>query len=334
MTFDAPESKIVRWGVLGCSRHALSRAVPAIQSSPNARILALASRDSRKAREVAAALHIPKWFDSYDALLGDPRIDAVYVPLPNHLHSFWSLRALGAGKHVLCEKPAALSGEEIVRVDAACAAASVLFMEGLAYRFHPQFEEVRRLMSEGAIGDLRLIRASFSYVLEPRHSPIKTSKSAGGGALADIGCYCIDLSCWLFGCRASNACVIRQQPIGREVDFLDVAIMDFDGGRMGLFDVAFSLPRRNHCELVGTDGTVEITEPFLSNVATSVIVTTQAAPMRMMEFAPIDPIRAQFEHFSQCILDGGSPVITLGQSLANAATFELLSSSQCDRGST
>lgn len=311
----------IQWGVLGCSRHALSKAIPAIQSSCNGSVLSIASRDINTAQHFAQQMNIPKAVGSYDAVLADPEIDAVYIPLPNHLHAVWSIRSAIAGKHVLCEKPAALTLSEFRDVAETCKEARVLFMEGFMYRFHPLFKNLRELLTNGAIGNLRMVRNSLSYSLESRHSPTKTVYAAGGGALYDIGCYCVDLCCWLYGGKPQRQFLWKDRMGLGNVDYADVGVLEFSRQCVGLFDISFSWARRNRCELVGTRGVIEVASPFSTETPASVMIETPAG-RDLNEYAPVNTLKLQFEHFSSCIQNNEEPAISCEESARNIAVLD------------
>src|SRR5216110_1279923 len=188
----------VKWGVLGVAAIAVKKVIPAMQKGEWSEITAIASRDSRKANDAAGKLGIHKAYGSYEELLADPEIEAVYNPLPNHLHVPWSLKAIEAGKHVLCEKPIALNAAEAqTLVDAARRRPELKVMEAFMYRFHPQWQRAQQLVSDGEIGELRPIHSFFSYYNVDQQN-VRNQADIGGGGLYDIGCYNISLSRFIF----------------------------------------------------------------------------------------------------------------------------------------
>src|SRR5690554_344826 len=188
----------IKWGILGTAKIAQTQFLPGLADAQNAVLHAVASRDLHKAQTVASQWGAPKAYGSYEELLADPEVDAVYIPLPNNLHCEWTLRAFSAKKHVLCEKPMALNIEQCDSMLAAAQKEDRLFMEAFMYRFHPQIMKVQELIKEGSIGDVQLIRASFSFVLEDE-SNIRLAPGLGGGSLMDVGCYPIHLANLIFG---------------------------------------------------------------------------------------------------------------------------------------
>ncbi|MBW8874751.1 MAG: Gfo/Idh/MocA family oxidoreductase [Acidobacteria bacterium] len=313
----------VRWGILSASSTALTKAIPALQRCANATVVAIGSRDPEKARRHASSLGIGKTYGSYDALLEDPEVDAVYVSVPNAFHAEWTCRAAEAGKHVLCEKPAALTGEDAGTMLAACEQNGVLFMEGLKHRFHPQLAYVKRLLGEGRIGEVRLLRITFSFTLDERHSKIRLERSLGGGALADLGVYAIDLSSHLLNARPARVFATGSRGLGVDVETDFAAILEFPEGRRALLDGAFDQPRQNSCDVVGQSGVIQITSPFLPVESAAVRVHTAGQPVEQT-FPAIDLFQMELEHFSSCVLDSRAPAITGEDTVANAEVLAAL----------
>jgi len=202
----------VQWGILGCARIAATALIPGIQGSANGKVLAVASRSLDKAQEYAQKFDVPRAYGSYEELLNDPEIHAVCVPLPNSLHKEWTLKAAEKGKHVLCEKPIACTAAEARDMSATCRANGVLLMEAFAQNFHPQFQKVQELIEEGRIGKILRIAAAMSRSVYPADD-IRMNPSLGGGALMDLGCYCINSARNLVGCEPVS--VFATQEIGQ-----------------------------------------------------------------------------------------------------------------------
>ena len=221
----------IRWGVLSTAKIGREKVIPATQVSDTGVVTAIASRDLAHAQKsVASQLGIEKAFGSYEELLADADVDAVYIPLPNHMHVPWTLRAIEAGKHVLCEKPIALTAVEAQElVDAAAAHPQLKVMEAFMYRFHPQWLTARQLVRDGRIGELRTIHTDFSYFNDdPRN--IRNKVEMGGGALMDIGCYPISLSRFIFGEEPARVLGDTSRDPETEVDILTSAVLEFDVG--------------------------------------------------------------------------------------------------------
>ena len=250
----------VRWGILGAAGIAIRNVIPAMQASRLARPVAIASRDLGKARATAASLGIQRAYGSYEELIADPEIEAVYNPLPNHLHVPWSIRAAEAGKHVLCEKPIALTADEARALLAARDANRVQVAEAFMVRTHPQWQEVERLIASGRIGPLRLSTGHFSYF---RRDPadIRSRPDWGGGALMDIGCYPIFISRWMFGEEPSDAIALIDRDPELGVDRLTSAMLRFRSGH-ATFSCAGQLVPYQRMHLFGEEGRIEVEIPF------------------------------------------------------------------------
>src|SRR5690606_5282482 len=216
----------VRWGVIGCASIAMRKVLPAMKQASNCDILAIASRDPAKAAAAAAELDIERHYGSYESLLADPDVEAVYVPLPNHLHAEWTVKAAEAGKHVLCEKPLALTAAEATTMVDACERAGVSLMEAFMYRLHPQWVRARELVESGRIGELCAIEASFAYHnTDPAN--IRNIAEMGGGALMDIGCYPVNVARMMFGGEPADVhAAIRRDPTFG-TDILTTVLLDF-----------------------------------------------------------------------------------------------------------
>jgi predicted dehydrogenase len=251
----------VRWGVLGAARIAVRQVIPAIQACGHGRVDAIASRDLGAAQRAAAQFDIGRACGSYDALVADPAIDAIYIPLPNHLHVPWSLRALEAGKHVLCEKPIGLTTAEARQLaDAAARLPRLKVMEAFMYRFHPQWQRAKELAGSGAIGEVRAIHTWFSFFnADPLN--VRNMKDIGGGALMDIGCYGISVARFITGREPRRVSARSDIDPNFGIDRLTTAVLDF-GEAVGSFTCATQLGRHQRVDIGGSEGTIEIEIPF------------------------------------------------------------------------
>ncbi|MGH8927347.1 MAG: Gfo/Idh/MocA family protein [Acidimicrobiia bacterium] len=250
----------VRWGVLGAADIALRKVIPAMNASSLSKVVAIASRTADKAEQAAASLGIPRSYGSYEALLEDPEIEAVYIPLPNHLHAEWTLAAAAAHKHVLCEKPLALTGSEARKMIDGCNEAGVKLMEAFMYRLHPLWAEVRRILADGLIGDLLAVQSFFSYRnVDP--TDIRNRLAFGGGALYDIGCYAVNVSRMLFDSEPTDvkSMIRRHEDFGTDV--VTSAILDFDG-RHAAFTCSTVLEDDQRVHIQGTSGRLLVEIPF------------------------------------------------------------------------
>ena len=253
--------KKVRWGVLGVAKIATEKVIPAMQRGQYSEVVGIASRSRDKATTAAKSLGLAKAYSSYESLLADPEIDAIYNPLPNHLHVPLSIQALEAGKHVLCEKPIALTAREgQLLVDAGARFPKLKLMEAFMYRHHPQWVTAKRMISGGLIGTLRAIQSFFSYFnTDPNN--IRNSVALGGGGLMDIGCYPISLSRFLFGHEPSRVFGIVDYDPQFQTDRIASAILDFGEGA-STFTCSTQLTPYQRVHIFGTDGRIEIEIPF------------------------------------------------------------------------
>ena len=319
----------IRWGILSTASIAIHKVIPGLRRSTTGEVVAIASRDAATARSAAARLAIPRAHGSYEALLADPDVDAVYIPLPNHLHAEWSIRALEAGKHVLCEKPIGLSVAEAERMAAAAAASGRLLMEAFMYRHHPSWIAARDLVESGRIGRLVAVDSWFSYYLDDPAN-IRNIAAYGGGALMDIGCYCVNLSRLLFGGEPVDvaASVVRDPASG--VDILASGTMAFETG-LASFSVATQAEPDQRVHVYGTEGRIEIDIPFNipPELPTRVHLTTgRAAPeayqTETFELAPADPYACEADVFAAAILEGRPAPVPTSDAIANMRVIEHL----------
>lgn len=251
----------VRWGILSTANIAATKVIPAMQQGKYCEVTAIASRDLAKAQAEAKQLGIPHTFGSYEELLADPHIDAIYNPLPNYLHVPWSIKALEAGKHVLCEKPIALTAGEAQRLlEAAKQHPNLKIMEAFMYRFHPQWQQARRLALEGKIGELRTIQTFFSYFNDDAHN-IRNIAEVGGGAMLDIGCYAVSVARFIFNAEPQRVFGIVEYDTRLKTDRLASGILDFGRGT-STFTCSTQLAPYQRVNIFGTGGRIEIEIPF------------------------------------------------------------------------
>lgn len=250
----------VRWGILGVARIAVEKVIPAMQRGEWSRVTAIASRDLRKAQEAARELDIPKAYGSYAELINDSEVEAIYNPLPNHLHVPWSIKAAQAGKHVLCEKPIALNTEEALELITVRNQTGVKMQEAFMIRTHPQWLATLDLIRSGRIGALRSIQGFFSYSLSDP-SNIRNVQDWGGGGLMDIGCYPITTSRWIFGEEPKRVLGLAEYDPEMKIDRLTSAILDFPSGQ-SVFTCGTQLVPYQCMQFFGTQGRIEIEIPF------------------------------------------------------------------------
>ena len=312
----------LRWGILGTANIALSKVIPAMQKSGMLEVAAIASRDLGKAREAAERLRIPDAYGSYEELLAASDVDAVYIPLPNHLHVPWSLKAIEAGKHVLCEKPIGLSAEEgEALLEAAKAHPELKVMEAFMYRFHPQWQAVKEIVDEGGIGELRTIQSFFSYFKRDPDN-IRNMADIGGGGLMDIGCYNISLSRYLFGAEPRRLVSTVELDPELRVDRLSSAILDFGNGT-STFTCSTQLAPHQSVDVFGTEGRVTLEIPFNA---------PQDGPARLWHarggetvarvFDRVDQYTLQAEAFTRAVQEGTPVPTPLEDAVANMRVIE------------
>ncbi len=251
----------IRWGVLSTARIGTETVIPAMQLGEYCTVTAIASRQLEKAQAAASQLGIEKAYGSYEELLADPDIDAVYIPLPNHLHVPWAIKALKTGKHVLCEKPIGLSVAEAQKLlDVAKKFPHLKVMEAFMYRHHPQWQWAKQKVSQGKIGEVQTIQSFFSYYnTDPDN--IRNKVDIGGGGLMDIGCYCISLARFIFGAEPWRVCGIIEEDPNMKVDRLTSGILEFASGT-STFTCATQLVPYQRVNIFGTKGRIEIEIPF------------------------------------------------------------------------
>jgi predicted dehydrogenase len=304
----------VRWGVLGCAAIAVNKVIPAMQRAQHCEVVAIGSRDADRAAETAARLGIDRSHGSYDDLLADDDVEAVYIPLPNHLHAEWTKRAAAAGKHVLCEKPLGLSVAEVADMIEACRAAGVLLMEAFMYRLHPLWQRTYELVADGTIGELQTIQGRFMYSnLDPAN--IRNIAEYGGGAVMDIGCYPINVARWFFGGEPDTvSAAVRRDPLFK-TDVLTSAVLDF-GGRQATFTCATQLEPDQRVHLLGTTGRLEVEIPFNipPDLPTRVVLAAGGDPpvapdLTVFELPPCDQYTVQGDAFAGAMREG-TPVPT------------------------
>ena len=315
-------SNRVRWGILSTAKIGTLQVIPAMQKGSFCEIVALASRNQEQAETVARELGIPRAYGSYEALLADPEIDAIYNPLPNHLHVPWSIKAIEAGKHVLCEKPIGLTSAEGQQLlECAAAHPEIKVMEAFMYRHHPQWQLTKKLVQEGAIGELRTIQAFFSYFNNDPDN-IRNQRDIGGGGLMDIGCYPISLSRFIFGTEPRRVSGIVEFDEQLGTDRLSSATLDFGNGT-ATFTCSTQLNPYQRVHIHGTTGRIEIEIPFNAPIDRPCKIWHQTgADIKEIELETCSQYTIQGDLFSQAILNQ-SPVPTpLTDAIANMKVIE------------
>ncbi len=318
----------VRWGILGVANIAVKKVIPGMQQAPNVAIAAIASRDLTKAQKAAAQLDIPVAYGSYEELLADPLIDAIYNPLPNHLHVPWSVKAAAAGKHVLCEKPIGLTAAGTELLIAARNKYGVKIGEAFMVRVHPQWLRARELVRTGAIGELRSVVSVFSYFNnDPKN--IRNQSAIGGGGLMDIGCYPITMARFLFGREPVRVSALMDLDPNMRTDRLTSAILDFDPGQ-AIFTVSTQLVPFQRMQVLGTKARIDMEIPYNAppDRATRIFVDDGSQlgglSARPEEFPVLDQYTLQGEAFSRAILDNTEVPVTLEDAHLNMLVIDAI----------
>ena len=316
----------IRWGILSTANIGRAAVIPALEAADGAEVLAVASRDQERAETFAAANGISRAHGSYEALLADPEIDAVYIPLPNRLHAEWTLRAAGAGKHILCEKPLAVNAAECEAMSAAAEAAGVVLTEAFMYRFHPRTKRVLELLRGGVIGEPRTVRSAFTFRLRDPDN-IRLSAELGGGALMDVGCYCVNASRTLTGAEPVAAQASARWTDGAPglgVDDELTGVLHFPGGVTAHFDCALTQERWEFYEVAGTEGVLRVDSAFLPGTDDVTAVVHRGRDREEHPVAGDDEYRLMVEHFTACVRDGTTPRWPPAEAAANMRAIEAL----------
>jgi xylose dehydrogenase (NAD/NADP) len=320
---DEAAAGVVRWGVLSTANIGRAAVNPAIQASKNGRLVAVASRDASTAKAFAEAHGIPESEGSYQALLDRDDIDAVYIPLPNSLHREWTIRAAEAGKHVLCEKPLALSAAECRDMEAAAREHGVKLMEAFMYRFHPRFRSLIELVRDGRIGQTAAVRSAFTFRLRSADN-IRLDPDLGGGALMDVGCYCVNVSRTVVGEEPESAQATATWTV-RGVDQRLTGVLRFPGGAVAHFDCALDVERNEVFEVAGTDGSLRVPAAFLPGTADVEIEESRGREGAARHvIAGADEYRLMVEHFADCVLHDREPRYGVAEAAANLRAIEAL----------
>jgi D-xylose 1-dehydrogenase (NADP+, D-xylono-1,5-lactone-forming) len=312
----------VRWGILSTAKIAQKSLIPAFERANNAVVTGIAS-SSGKAEEAAAQFNIAKAYSSYEAMLQDPDIDAVYIPLPNHLHKKWTIEAAKRGKHILCEKPASLTAEETKEMVDFCRESNVKFMEAFMYQFHPQHERVREIIKSGEIGEVKYMRASFSFFLAQPEGNVRMDSEKGGGSLYDVGCYAIHSIRKILGAEPVEVDVHANIDSDYQVDTSAFGYMKMENGVHAHFDCSFDMVFRAEYEVIGTEGQIKVPRAFRpDNHGGEGLVIVQIGEETREEKIVADIYREEVEHISQVILENGEPSYSGENAIQNMRVIE------------
>jgi predicted dehydrogenase len=321
----------IRWGILGNATIARKCVIGAIQKSRNGRVHALATRSPADAAAVAAKNGIGNVYEGYDAVLADPAVDVVYVPLPNHMHLPWTLKALSAGKHVLCEKPLACNVREARKMAARAKESGLLLMEAFMYRFHPRSRRIKQIVDHGAIGRPCLVRSAFCFHMDDAvlqsGDNVRLKPEMGGGALLDVGCYSVSVARWLMG--AEPTAVQAQavyHPAG--VDMHLVGTLRFEQEKLAVLEASFISALQQTYTVVGSDGAIELPQNAFIPWEKNAVYTLRKKDEEVGEEHVIpgaDEYQLMVEHFSDAVLGRTELDYTPDDSIANMRTLDGLS---------
>ena len=315
----------VRWGILSTAKIGVQKVIPAMQKGSNVIVNAIASRNISKANSIADHLNIEKRYGSYEDLLADPDIDAIYIPLPNHLHVPWTIKALEAGKHVLCEKPVGMNAEEAkLLFDTAKSFPQLKVMEAFMYRFHPQWIKTRELVKNGEIGEVKTVHSFFSYHnIDPEN--IRNKADIGGGALMDIGCYCVSFPRFIFNEEPQRIISdIDFDPL-MKTDRLTSAMLHFSAGKTSNFTCSTQLMPYQRANILGNKGQIEIEIPVNAppDEETKITLRTKEKT-EVFTFGPVDQYTLQAEAFSKAILENTEIPTPLSDAVNNMKVIDAI----------
>ncbi|MCA0984287.1 Gfo/Idh/MocA family oxidoreductase [Halobacillus yeomjeoni] len=296
----------MKWGIMGAANIARKALIPALQRAEGAEVTAVASL-SGKEKELADTFDIPYTYESYEELLNDPEIEAVYIPLPNHLHKEWTIKAAQAGKHVLCEKPAALNRADMEEMLQACEENNVYFLEAFMYQFHPQHKKVKQLMEEGAVGEVSMIQASFSFLFDRSNYNIRLDPEKGGGALWDIGCYGVHSALNVMNEEVKDVQVTGNIDPEHGVDTTAAASLLLANGVVVQVDCSFDATFRNEYQVIGTEGIIKVHDAYRPDKRDSKgLITVFDSEGEQVAIEEGDQYRLQVETFMDAIRNNGS----------------------------
>jgi len=318
----------VKWGVLGAANIALKKVIPGMQRAEWCEISALASRDAAKARRAAAELDIPKAYGSYEELLADPEIEAIYNPLPNRLHVPWTIKAAEAGKHVLCEKPIGLSVQDVMPLLEVRARTGVKIEEAFMVRTHPQWIRVLELIRSDRIGQVRSVVGQFSYDNPDPHN-IRNIAELGGGGLMDIGCYLILFSRLIFQDEPRRVVALIQEDAANGTDVLTSALLDFRKGQSAI-NCSTRMTPFQRIQIMGTRGRIEVQIPVNAPAdrACRILIDDGSdlfgSGAETIEFEVCDQYTIQGDLFARSIREDREPIISLEESIRNMAVIDAI----------
>jgi predicted dehydrogenase len=323
-------AETVKWGVLGNAEIARVCVIPAMQKSRNGKVHALGTRSPERARQVVAENNIARVYGDYDDLLSDPEVDAVYIPLPNHLHHPWTLRALRAGKHVLCEKPLACDAREAQEMVNVAADTGLLLMEGIMYRFHPRSQRIKEMAANGSIGTVCLVRSAFCYPMDKEllesGQNARLKPDMGGGALLDVGCYSVSVARWFLDAEPTQLqAQAVYHPAG--VDVHVVGSLQFSGNGLATLEASFISALQQTYTIIGADGAIELPHDAFIPWEKDAIFTVRRKDQEVGEqhVTPgADEYKLMVEHFADAVLGKATLALTPEESVRNMRVLDAL----------
>jgi predicted dehydrogenase len=319
----------VKWGILSTANIGVKRVIPAIIAGQRGVVTAIASRNAERAASIAASFGITRSYGKYQSLLDDPEIDAIYNPLPNHLHVEWTVKALEAGKHVLCEKPIGLNATEAQAIVAARDQSGKRVIEAFMVRYHPQWHRVRTLVRAGRIGSVRAIQSAFVFtVLDPNN--VRNQADIGGGALYDVGCYPIVTARYVFGTEPSRAIALIDRDAVLGVDRVTSGLLDFPGGGQLVFSSALQLAPYQRVVILGSEGRIEVSVPFTPQKEYScrLVIDTgkslDGSSAVVEDFAPVDQFALQCDLAAAVFRNETTQEFPIEDAIANMRVIDAL----------
>jgi D-xylose 1-dehydrogenase (NADP+, D-xylono-1,5-lactone-forming) len=327
----------INWGILGCAGIAEKAFIPAVHASRNGALAGIAARDETRARDWANRFGFLRSHRTYQELIEDPAVDAVYNPLPNSLHAEWSIRAMRAGKHVLCEKPMAMNAGEVRAMIEAAQAGGVRLMEGFMYKFHPQIEKILGLIRQGKIGELRSVRSSFTFHFDRDGANYRWFPEMGGGALYDVGCYTLSIARLVFGAEPVSVFARARVDSRNGVDMTTAALLEFPGSRFAQCDSSFESQFQSRLLAVGTEGMLALDRAFSAKDLDVAIEIVRGGEREQIPVGRADMFTRMIEHFGDAVL-GETPLLyppadALGNMCAIDACFESIRTGRAVRSS-
>jgi predicted dehydrogenase len=313
----------VRWGILGAGMIAGNAILPAFGTIANAAVVGVASRDRSRAQAFAAEFHIPRAYGGYDLLIDDPDIEAIYIALPNHLHAEWAIRAMAAGKHVLCEKPLAVTPDEALAMIAAAEEADVILMEAVMYRFHPRIRDAAELIQTGSIGQPVALRASFCFTMTDLDN-YRNDPEYGGGALLDVGSYGVNAARYFLDeepLRALAFGTLAESGVDSSVS----GVLEFPSGALAQVQCSFASAPHQELDITGTLGVITIPQPFTAwRNDDAMLRLTQESVSDETLYPPVDHYALMLAHFSACVRGLEEPLLPADDGLGTLRVLAAL----------